>query len=99
MLDRNNQCSQNVIDCQCQDKKIDQSTDKKVNELNYDMDDDHHDEEVSLEDVEIEKDTTDSTVQQKEPEKIQNDGATDTHPMPLQQQLQQQEKKEDQSLY
>ena len=63
------------------------------------MDDDHHDEEVSLEDVEIEKDTTDSTVQQEEPKKIQNDGATDTHPMHLQQQLQQQGKKEDQSLY
>ena len=99
MLDRNNQCSQNVIDRQCQEKKIDQSTDNKVNELNYDMDDDHHDEEVSLEDVEIEKDTTDSTVQQEGPEKIQNDGSTDTHPMPLQQQLQQREKKEDQSLY
>ena len=99
MLDRNNQCSQNVIDRQCQDKKIDQSTDNKVNELNYDMDDDNHDEEVSLEDVEIEKDTTDSTVQQEGPEKIQNDGSTDTHPMPLQQQLQQREKKEDQSLY
>ena len=56
------------------------------------MDNDHHDEEVSLEDVEIEKDTTGSTVQQEEPEKIQNDEATDTHPMPLQQQLQQQEK-------
>ena len=69
MLDRNNQCSQNVIDFQCQDKKIDQSTDNEVNELNYDIDDDHHD-EVSLEDVEIEKDTTDSTVQQEEPEKI-----------------------------
>ena len=91
MLERNNQCSQNVIDRQRQDKKIDQSTDNKVNELNYDMDNDHHDEEVSLEDVEIEKDTTDSTVQQEEPEKIQNDGAT--HPMPLQQQLQQQEKR------
>ena len=87
MLDRNKQCSQTVIDRQCQDKKIDQSTDNKVNELNYDMD--HYDEEVSLEHVEIEKDTTDSTVQQ-EPEKLQNDEATDTHPMPLQQQ---QEKK------
>ena len=80
------------------DKKTDQSTDNKVNELNYDMDDDHHDEDISLEDVEIGKDITDSTAQQEEPEKIQNDGATDTHPMPLQQQLQQQEKK-DQSLY
>ena len=93
MLDRNNQCSQNVIDRQCQDKQIDQSTENKVNELNYDMDDDHRDEEVSLEDAEIEKDTTDSTVQQEELEKIQNDGATDTHPMDLQQQLQQQETK------
>ena len=70
MLDRNNQCSQNVIDRQCQDKKIAQSTKNKVNDLNYDMDGDHHDEEASLEDVEIEKDTTNSTVQQEEPEKI-----------------------------
>ena len=97
MLDRNKQCSQNVIDRQYQDKKIGQSTDNKVNELNYDMD--HYDGEVSLEGVEIEKDTTDSTVQQEEPEKLQNDEATDTHPMPLQQQLQQQEKREDQSLH
>ena len=38
------------------------------------MDDDHHNKKVSLEDVEIEKDTTDFTMQQAEPEKIQNDG-------------------------
>ena len=57
MLDRNNQCPQNVIDRQCQDKKIDRSTENKVNALNYDMDDDHHDDEVSLEDVETENDT------------------------------------------
>ena len=88
ILGRNDQCSQNVIDRQRQDKKIDQSTDNKVNELNHNMDDDYQD-EVSLEDVEIENDTTDSTVQQEEPEKIQNDGATDSHPMPLRQQLQQ----------
>ena len=60
MIDRNNQCSQTFIDHQHQDKKIDQSTDNKVNLLNYDMDDGHHDEDVSLEDAEIEKDTTDS---------------------------------------
>ena len=91
MLERKDQCPQNVTDCQCQYKKVDQSTDDKVNELNYGMVDDHQDEEVSLEDVEIEEDTTDSTVQQEEPEKTQNDGAngsSDTHPMPLQQQLQ-----------
>ena len=33
----------------------------RIKLMNYDMDGDHHDEEVSLEDVEIEKDTADST--------------------------------------
>ena len=65
------------------------------------MNNDHHDEEVNL-DVETEKDTIVSTVQQEEPEKIQNDGAnggSDNHPMPVQQQLQQEKEKEDQSLH
>ena len=93
MPDRNNQCPQHVIDHQCEDKKIDQFTKNKVNELNYDMNDDHHDVKVSSEDVDIEKDTIDFTVQQEDPETIQNDGATDTHLMPLQQQLQQLEKR------
>ena len=39
MLHRNNQCPQNVTNRQCQGKKVDQSTEDKVNELNYDMDD------------------------------------------------------------
>ena len=68
-------------------------------------DDDHQDEEVRLEDAAIEKDTADnSTVQQKQPEKIQNDGdnsSSNTRPVSLQQQHQHQhqQKKEDQNLY
>ena len=102
MLDGTNQCSQNVTSHQCQDKKVDQSTESKGNELNCDMEfygtntvdmDDYHHDEAGLEDAEVKKDTADSTVQQEEPERIKYDGANSScniHPVPLQQQHQQQ---------